>query len=292
MVSDGSELAQHMTFGWVLCLNDGTRLALCSGPAFGKGSSHRAEATGMLSGARFLYHLTQFCAQPITRPTTFTTDNRGLLTRIRQRNEYITNFATATLAPDWDLVEDLHRALSHFPLPPEFAHVKGHQDEKQSYDKLTLPAQLNVDADHAAGNFQWNHAPTLRGQVLLSPHTHAQLNIAGHTISGHYRHHIRTAASQDAFFAKCREIHEWTPTVFQFFRRFGRPCGIRARAPSSPSNFFTACSQPKRPNPSGIVATLVVLRASRMTLSSTSCNACTLQLKHGAVLFSGPSALP
>jgi hypothetical protein len=61
MVSDGSELAQHMTFGWALCLTDGTRLALCSGPAFGKGSSHRAKATGMLSGARFLYHLTQYC---------------------------------------------------------------------------------------------------------------------------------------------------------------------------------------------------------------------------------------
>jgi hypothetical protein len=102
MVSDSSELAQHMTFDWALCLNDGTRLALCSGPAFGKGSSHRAEATGMLSGARFLYHLTQYCDQPINRPTTFTTDNKGLLTRIRQRNEYDTNFVTVTLAPDWD----------------------------------------------------------------------------------------------------------------------------------------------------------------------------------------------
>jgi hypothetical protein len=215
MGSDGSELAQHMTFGWALCLNDGTRLAFPSGPAFGKGSSHRAEATSMLSGARFLYHLTQYCAQPINHPTIFTTDNKGLLTHILQRNGYAANFATATLAPNWDLVEDLHRALSHFKIPPEFAHVKGHQDDKKSYDKPTLTAQLNVDADHEAGNFQWNHAPTLCNQAPLSPHTHAQLNIAGRTISSHYRHNIRTAASQDAFFAKCREIHEWTPSVFQ-----------------------------------------------------------------------------
>jgi hypothetical protein len=41
-VPDGSELARHMTFGWVLCLHDDTRLAVCSGPAFGTGSSHRA----------------------------------------------------------------------------------------------------------------------------------------------------------------------------------------------------------------------------------------------------------
>jgi hypothetical protein len=57
MVSDGSELAQNMTFGWVLCTSNGIRLAICSGPAFGTGSSHRAEATDMLSAARFLFHL-------------------------------------------------------------------------------------------------------------------------------------------------------------------------------------------------------------------------------------------
>jgi hypothetical protein len=46
MVSDGSDSASKMTFGWALSLNDGTRLAYCVGPAFGRGSSHRAEATG------------------------------------------------------------------------------------------------------------------------------------------------------------------------------------------------------------------------------------------------------
>jgi hypothetical protein len=80
--------------------------------------------------------------------------------------------------------------------------MKGHQDDNTSYDKLTLQAQLNVDADHEARNFQWNHAPTLRDLAPLSPHTYVQLNIDGRTISGHYRHHIHTAASQDAFFAQ------------------------------------------------------------------------------------------
>jgi hypothetical protein len=93
--------------------------------------------------------------------------------------------------------------------------VKGHQDDNTSYDKLTLQAQLNVDVDHEANNFQWNHTPTLLDLVPISPHTHAQLNIDGRTISGHYRHHIRTASSQDAFFAQCREIHEWIPSVFK-----------------------------------------------------------------------------
>jgi hypothetical protein len=38
MVSDGSDSASKMTFGWALSLNDGTPLAYCAGPAFGRGS--------------------------------------------------------------------------------------------------------------------------------------------------------------------------------------------------------------------------------------------------------------
>jgi hypothetical protein len=214
MVSDGSEASSTMTFGWALCLNDGTRLAYCAGPAFGRGSSHRAEATGMLSGARFLYHLTLFCDQPILRPTTFTSDNKGLLTRITQRSAYAYNYATATLAPDWDLIDKLHSSLAHFTLPTPFTHVLGHQDEKQKYADLPLDAQLNVDADHEAGNFQWNHPPTVHDKVPLTSTTHVHLHIKHCTITGHYRHHICIAASTDEFFQQCREIHEWTPAVF------------------------------------------------------------------------------
>jgi hypothetical protein len=171
MVSDGSDSASKMTFGWALSLNDGTRLAYCAGPAFGRGSSHRAEATGMLSGARFLHHLTIFCDQPILGPTHFKSDNKGLLTRITQRSAYAQNYATATLAPDWDLIDELYHSLTHFTQPTPFTHVRGHQDDKTTYAHLPLDAQLNVDADHEAGNYQWNHPPTVRDQVPLTSTT-------------------------------------------------------------------------------------------------------------------------
>jgi hypothetical protein len=124
LVSDGSELARHMTFGWVLCLADGTRLAVCSGPAFGQGSSHRAEAIGMLSGAQFLQLLQRFCSDQILRPTTFITDNKGLLMRIIQRCQYSANYATATLAPDWDLLEQIYDTIQDLSIPPKFKHIK------------------------------------------------------------------------------------------------------------------------------------------------------------------------
>jgi hypothetical protein len=132
LVSDGSELARHMTFVWALCLADGTRLAVCSGPAFGPGSSHRAEATGMLSGARFLQLLQLlqlFCSDIILRPTTFITVNKGLLMRIVQRCQYSVNYVTAMLAPDWDLLEQIYDVIQNLSILPKFEHVKGHQDD-------------------------------------------------------------------------------------------------------------------------------------------------------------------
>jgi hypothetical protein len=215
LVSDGSELARHMTFGWVLRLANGSRLAVCSGPAFGQGSSHRAEATGMLSGARFLQLLQRFCSDQILQPTTFITDNKGLLMRIIQCCQYSANYATGTLAPDWDLLEQIYDAIQGLSIPPKFKHGKGHQDDTVAYAKLPLPATLNVDADHEAGNFQWNNAPTQRDHVPMHASTRAQFHVAGSTVTGHYRHHIRTAASTNEFFAKCQEIHTWTPATFQ-----------------------------------------------------------------------------
>jgi hypothetical protein len=215
MVSDGSKLAKRMTFGWALCLHDGTRLTVFSGPNFGTGSSHHAEATGMLSGAHFLHHLQFFCGTSILRLINLISDNQeGLLTHITQQQHYIDNYATATLAADWDLIEQLNSSLSEYITPPKFTHVKGHQDKAKAYAKLPLDAQLNVDADLEAGNFQWNQAPTHRASVPMLPTACAHLHIADTTITGHYCYHIRNAASTSAFFDKCQEIHAWTPAVF------------------------------------------------------------------------------
>jgi hypothetical protein len=214
IVSDGSKSTLKMTFGWALCLSDGTRLAYCAGPSYRWGSSHRAEATGMLSGEHFLHHLTIYCAQPILRPTNFTSDNKGLLTRVTQRSQYTHKYPTATHAPDWDLIEALHDPLAHFTQPTPFTHVLGHQDDTKKYHDLPLDAQLNVDADHEAGNYQWNYPVTVRDKVPMTAITRVHFHLQQCTITGHYRHHIRTAASQDDFFQKCREIHEWTPATF------------------------------------------------------------------------------
>jgi hypothetical protein len=169
----------------------------------------------MLSAARFLYHLARYCNARILNPLIYTSDNKGLITRMNQRLQYDACFSNATLAPDWDLTEAIHDSIQHLDESPTFQHVLGHQDDDKEYTDLTLPAQLNVDANEAAGAFHWSHSPTLQTIVPLLPTTKAQLNIGSNTITGHYKHHIRQAASRQDFLDQCQVIHKWDNSTFQ-----------------------------------------------------------------------------
>jgi hypothetical protein len=82
LTSDGSDKDANMTFGWALSTGHGQCLATCSGPAHGKSSSHRAEATGMLSGSSFIHRLSQYSGLIPNRLDLFS-DNKGLLTRVQ-----------------------------------------------------------------------------------------------------------------------------------------------------------------------------------------------------------------
>jgi hypothetical protein len=114
LTSDGSDKDANMTFGWVLSTGQGKRLATCSGPAHGKSSSHRAEATGMLSGSSFIHRLSQYSGLSTDKLDLFS-DNKGLITRIQARRQYSTNHPNAALAPDWDLVKQIHVGMSSNP---------------------------------------------------------------------------------------------------------------------------------------------------------------------------------
>jgi hypothetical protein len=76
----------------------------------------------------------------------------------------------------------IHELIGDLSVTPVIDHVKGHQDDKLSYDELSLPAQLNVDADALATDELLNY-PTPCEHVPLLPAAHVQLNIAGRTIT-------------------------------------------------------------------------------------------------------------
>ena len=59
-VSDGSGKDFKMTFRWVMRTPEGERVARCTGHSYGKESSLRAEATGMLSALVFIAMVKQY----------------------------------------------------------------------------------------------------------------------------------------------------------------------------------------------------------------------------------------
>ena len=111
------------------------------------------------------------------------TVSASLLSRVAKlrKQEYCT--ANSTLACDWDVIQMICQTLSTLPEYP-FSHVHGHQDDDCSFDELPLPAQLNVEADHLAGQVHQTIPPPNLSQVLQFPCNRAQLNINGITCTG------------------------------------------------------------------------------------------------------------
>jgi hypothetical protein len=128
-ISDGSATKQTMSFGWKLVSSDETTLAVNRGPAWGPPGSFRAEAYGMLSAVLCVQHIMLYCNATDSFTMKLVTDNKGLLICCQQRMQYPDSFPTATLASDWDVVEQIVSLLRQTSINPFFGHVLGHQDE-------------------------------------------------------------------------------------------------------------------------------------------------------------------
>ena len=187
--SDGSvRYHTNGSFGWIIATTEGERLVQAYGPARGyRPTSYRAEGYGLLSVLRFITRIQEYCqisAETTLGQWTVTSDNSSLVEVINRiadvskpvelhdwthwdmdqadidegdkimTNSFDNGHPNSTLEPDWDVLHEIkwtfHKQLKGGTL----IHTKGHQDDKHKYDKLPLLAQLNVDADRLAGQYQ------------------------------------------------------------------------------------------------------------------------------------------
>jgi hypothetical protein len=211
IVSDGSQQKDSMSFGWILGITDGPILAEHSGPAYGHPSSHRAEGWGMLSGARFLLHLFKYCQviDAIEGKVATICDNAGLISRMQSRQSYSQVYPNATLAPDWDLTEQIHATYADISMSHHsFEWEKGHQDETTPHHLLSATAKYNVRADELADEYMAAN-PVPRLSTPLLPVTRGQLLIAGQTVESHYHYRIRSNAAEKDFQQYLQAKHQW-----------------------------------------------------------------------------------
>ena len=114
---------------------------------------------------------------------------------------------------DWDVLQQIIFSLRLFPLLPEIRFVQGHQDDNCPYTTLSLPAQLNVDADHLAGSYapRRNKNPTIVTTIAGSA---VSLHLLSGTITTKYRSALRKAASTDPIQHYIQNKNKWNNDEF------------------------------------------------------------------------------
>ena len=141
--SDGSAVALEGTYGWVLCAEDGTRLA--HGAGFidrHDPRSFRAEGQGMLSIVCLLRRLYEWCGCTSSFTGVLATDNTGLIDRVQAQGKLKYAIPNSVFQPDWDVVQAIVNTQKQFPITSTYTHVKGHQDEDNSGSiKFTFATQ-------------------------------------------------------------------------------------------------------------------------------------------------------
>ena len=115
--------------------------------------------------------------------------------------------------PDWDILQQIISSLHLLPSLPEIRFVQGHQDEDCPYTTLSLPAQLNVDADLLVRSYapSPNENPTI---VTMIAGSAVSLHLLSGTITTKYRSALRKAASTDPIQHYIQNKNKWNDDEF------------------------------------------------------------------------------
>jgi hypothetical protein len=212
-VSDGSVKFHDMSFGWILATPSGNRLAAAAGPCSGRGNSLRAEGAGMLSITMFIALIIKHLeVEPME--IIFISDNSELIRRLKAHKQYEDPYPNETLKSEFDVTEQIYKTATTYRIKTTYRWVKGHQDEHTAYADLPLEAQLNVDADKFAGDFQSTRGK-FRPLVFLLPSCDSMLAIRGISITSNYRKQLIRAYVEPEYIQYLQYRFSWSNEIIE-----------------------------------------------------------------------------
>ena len=218
--TDGSvKYNKEGAFGWVVATPaEGDRIANGMGPSRSfKMDSYRAECSGMLSFLRFLVRLLAGYADMYDQwQGVIGTDSQSMLDRLYQpvalANGDDRIFAVMdVMEPEWDLLIEIQATLKKLPRV-RLQYVKGHQDDRASYDNLSLLAQLNVDADKRASTYQRLYGAE-RPFTPMTPSVGVHLVTAHGTITAKLGGGVRKRSTGPGLIAYLKQKNQWSDRV-------------------------------------------------------------------------------
>ena len=226
VVSDGSALPPSIaSFGWMMSNKDGERLAQGMGPVRGRTlHSYRAEATGMLSALRFLIRLKEFCQMHEPWQGIVATDSQSLLDTLSGEQSLDENrnipvdldfnrVVLDVLSPEWDVLIEIQHSMKRLS-GVRLEYIKGHQDQEIPYERLSVLAQLNVDADRIAGEYQELFSSSRSPFAMMAPHVRSQLVFKDGTVTSKYVETIEKEATDSPLIDYLKERNDWSIPVF------------------------------------------------------------------------------
>jgi hypothetical protein len=123
---------------------------------------------------------------------------------------------SATLAPDWDVLNEICHSLHELNFRPTFQHIKGHQDrDTPTTTSLSLP---NSTWTQIPPQEIFNHsmAAIAHTRAPLLPHAGAQLQIDDATITYKHKSFIRNAAYGPPLLQYIQQRNQWNPAIMQY----------------------------------------------------------------------------
>ena len=212
-VSDGLVIFHYMNYGWVVATPNGKILAWSEGPCNGKGNSLQAKGVGMLSVTVFFALMVEYTKSGLLM-VTFVSDNQELINRCDAHLQYIIPYLNKTVKSEYDVTEQMYCTALIYNLKPSYHWVKGHQDDNTSTEELSIVAQLNVEADRLAGEFQKDHGK-FRPLVTLLPSCLAMLSIRGTSITSNYNKQLIKAYIKPWYIGYIQEKYSWSDSGIQ-----------------------------------------------------------------------------
>ncbi len=121
-----------------------------------------------------------------------------------------------TMKAEWDILSTIWHTMDLFDESsrPRITWIKAHQDDKKPYEQLSLPAQLNVDADHLADQFIDDNMHANWSKVPRLPTCGAQLHLRTGTVTYSLKRELGFAVHAENMEEYLSAKNGWTPATF------------------------------------------------------------------------------
>ena len=217
-IVDSSFQDENASYGWILYLPNGEAIAENHGPNQGQPSGPRALAWGLLSASIFLTQFMEFLHMNHTTfpHVTILSKNTKHINYLLGRPTYPTLFCNATLANNWDIMEQTHQLRTQSQMVFNWKTVPDYRQEhmQQNPPTFNLDQSLADTRDKAKAYLQIDKTQYTFSPFL--PSSRCQVYSLTSTINQQYNENYREAATTPPLRKYLQEKNNWTDEQSSF----------------------------------------------------------------------------